>query len=87
MMKVVSPPNTITRIDAVWAAVSVDEDGLEGLCSVYIDGVWWPLIAADERRLPFVLEQAERLAKANGSLVEVVRLSTRTALKTFDGRH
>lgn len=87
MTEILSPKNTITRIDSCWIAVSVDEDGLEGVCSILMNGVWWPLIAADEKRLPFVLEQAEALAKANKSVVEVVRLSTRTALQRFDGRH
>jgi hypothetical protein len=78
--------NTLRRIDAVWMAVSVDDDGTEGLCATLIDGAWIPLLAADKERLPFILEQARGVAKRDQRLVRIVRLHARTEIEQIDGR-
>lgn len=79
--------NTILRIDAVWMAVSVDDDGTEGMCAFLGgDGIWMPLLAADEARLPFILEQAAMIAKRDKRLVRVIRLHSREEVGKMDGR-
>ena len=85
-MKIYSPKNTILRIDDVWMAISIDDDGTEGVCAVQVNGTWYPLIAADEKRLPFVLDNAKAIAKRDHRLVEVIRLTTRKSVERFDGR-
>jgi hypothetical protein len=74
------------RIDAVWMAVSVDENGDEGVCAVNVNGSWMPLLAADEARLPFVIQQATDIAAATQQLIRIVRLTVREEIKTIDGR-
>jgi hypothetical protein len=71
--------NPLTRIDPVWMALSVDDDGTEGLCAVQIDGTWMPLVAADEMRLAFIRAQAEIIARQQQRLVRIVRLGERAA--------
>ena len=80
--------NALLRIDSCWMAVSVDDDGTEGLCAVFMGERygWMPLLAADEARLPFILEKAEEIAKTRQQLVRIVRLTTREEVGKFDGR-
>jgi hypothetical protein len=75
-MTVHSPKNTF-RITAIWAAVSVDEDGMEGVCAVNLNGTWTPLLAADETRLERVVDQARHLAKATGKRIKIIKLTSR----------
>lgn len=75
-------------IDSVWAAVAVDEESqTEGLCAVAVGHRMMPLIAADEERLPFVREQAQRIARESGQTIRLIRLSKREIAETFNGRH
>lgn len=46
-----SPPNVLRHIGSLWAYLSIDGDGNEGLCAGTINGVMMPLIAADQARL------------------------------------
>jgi hypothetical protein len=78
--------NTLLSIDSVWMAVSVDDDGTEGVCALNVNGQWFPLIAADEKRLPFVLAQAEMIAKRDQRLVRIIKLTSREEFKVIDGR-
>jgi hypothetical protein len=67
-------------------AVSVDDDGSEGLCAIRTDSGWLPLIAADEKRLEFIIEQARLLANAQQRIIRVAKMSTREEIQVFDGR-
>ena len=75
-----SPDNCLPRIDAVWMAVSVDAAGNEGLCAVLQGGVWVPLIAADERRLEWIIALAQHSALQTGKRVKVITLTVRTEI-------
>ena len=74
-----NPPNHLLRIDAIWAFVSVDAAGNEGLCAMPLPGLPGPipLIAADEARLRSLLPMAERLAAASKMRIRLIKLSTR----------
>ena len=85
--RTIPPENTIVRIDAVWMAISVDEDGTEGVCAVFTPTQGWlPLIAADAARLPFVIERAAEIAAEQQRLVKIFRLHGREEIDQFDGR-
>lgn len=75
-MTIIHSPENTFRITAVWAAVSVDEGG-EGLCAVNLNGSWTPLIAADERRLEWVVDQARHLARMTGKRIKIIKLTSR----------
>lgn len=76
-----SGKNTIRRIDAVWAIVSVDPaDNTEGMCASLEGGVWYPLLAADEDRLPFIIREAKKL-QAAGRSVKLIKLTTREEME------
>lgn len=79
--------NTLLSVDKVWMAVSVDDDGTEGICATMINGQWLPLLAADEERLPFIMDQARMIASTQKRLVRIIRLHSREEVGLIDGRH
>jgi hypothetical protein len=80
--------NTLLRIDKIWAAISVDEEGNEGLVGFYSAQTkgWMPLVAADEARLVNVKEMAQKIARKQQCLVRLIELSTRVEIQKWDGR-
>lgn len=80
-----APDNALRRIDAVWAFVSVDADGDEGLCAATLPGLGLtPLIAADEARLASLIPVAERLARMSGRRIRLIRLTTREQVRVIE---
>lgn len=78
------PPNELLRIDAIYAFVSVDDDGNEGLCGATMpDGMWMPLIGADEKRLIALMPIAEELAHRSRREIKLIKLTTREELRTI----
>lgn len=81
---ILTPPNTLLRIDAVYAFVSVDADGNECLCAMTIPGLGFtPLIAADQGRLKSLWPLARDMARASRMRVRLIKLSTRTELQAI----
>lgn len=82
------PKNTMPRINAIWAFVSVDaKDGNEGLCAAPVGGMLMPLIAADEARLKNLRPLAEQLARMSGMTIKLVKFETRTEVERISGGH
>lgn len=81
------PPNTLLRIDKLWAYVSKDEQGNEGLCAATSPGgMLLPLIAADPARLESIKAIAEQLAEITGRTLVLIELSTRTDVREIKGK-
>lgn len=78
-----APPNTLPRIDAIHAFLSVDSEGNEGVCAAPIGpgGSIMPLIAADAARLDSIMPIAEGIALATGWTVRLVRFTVREDLR------
>ena len=86
---VLAPKNTMPRIDAIWAFLSVDpDDGNEGVCSAQLlgPGSMVPLIAADEARLRSITPIAEDIARVTGQIVRLVKFTNREVVKEFGGQ-
>ena len=75
-------PNYLLPIDAVWAFVSVDEQGKEGVCAGTFPGLpgITPLIAADEARLQSLVPMARHIARTTGMRIRLIRLGVRSEL-------
>ena len=83
-----SPKNTMPRIDKMWAFLSVDpDDGNEGVCAATLSPLLGPvpLIAADEARLKSLTPIAEEIARLSGKEIVLVEFSTRTELRRLGG--
>lgn len=87
-MKIINPPNTLPRIDSLWAFLSRDpKTGNEGLCAAMLNSifgpVFTPLVAADETRLTALMGAAEELARSQTSPIVLVRFTVREELRTI----
>jgi hypothetical protein len=83
---VVSPLNTLPRIDRLWAYLSQDGKGNEGMCAATMpDGTLTPLIAADPVRLKCFTPIAEQLATLTGLTIVLVEFTARTELREIRG--
>lgn len=69
------------RIDQIFAAVSTEENGDEGVCTVMMGDMWVPLLAADVERLDWIREKAAEVGAASGRKIRLIRLSTREELE------
>ena len=76
------PPNHMPRIDAIWAFLSVDEDGSEGVIAAPIAGMTVPLIAADEKRLASLRPIAASIARMTKKAIVLVRFERRVEVET-----
>lgn len=82
---IVAPPNTLPRIEKLWAYVSKDEHGNEGLCAGELNGIFMPLIAADQARLRSLTPAAEALAAECGMTIVLVEFTARVDLRSIGG--
>jgi hypothetical protein len=72
-----SNPQT-TLIDGIYMWVAVDpKTGVEGVPSAMINGIWTPLIAADEERLQSIRHHAEMIKAGRGQSLRLIRLDAR----------
>jgi hypothetical protein len=72
------PVNTIPRIEAMWAYLSVDKTGNEGVCAAPLArGVTAALCAADERRLRELRPTVALMARMWGRPIRLVKFLNR----------
>jgi len=84
-MNLIEPKNTAGhKINNVWAFISVDEDGDEGLCACPINGVTMPMIASDEQRLKDLTPMAKTLAGMTGQTIKLIKLSAREDVRVIN---
>ncbi|MCC6172098.1 MAG: hypothetical protein IT481_08720 [Gammaproteobacteria bacterium] len=84
---VVAPPNTLRRIHRMFAYLSKDAAGNEGVCAGPMGGLpLVPLIAADEERLASLTPIAEQIAAATGMTIVLVEFTGRIEHRTITGR-
>lgn len=73
-------------IKELWAVVVVHDDTDESVPAVRApNGVFVPLIAADQTRLVWLKEQARHMANQTTKSFKLVRFDNRTDLETFGG--
>lgn len=76
-------PGLMPRIESLWAYLSVDVDGNEGVIAAPIGpgGGMMPLIGADEVRVKSLLPMAEHIVKLTGRHARLVRFSVREDIR------
>ena len=68
-------------IDALYAWVATEPDGGEGVCSMTLGNIHYPLVGADMDRIKSFRKHAEFLREATGYPVRLVRYSMREDLE------
>jgi hypothetical protein len=79
------PPNKLF-ITSLWAFLSVDEHGDEGLCGHHMPDLGWvALVGADEARVRSLRPIAKLIAARSGMKVKLVQFAARKEIEIFDG--
>ena len=79
-----SPNNTIERIDEMFAFVSVDAQGNEGVCAFMAGDIWMPLVGADMNRVAKLRECAKDIAHRSGKTLRLVRFTKREEMEVIE---
>lgn len=86
----VFPENTL-KIEKLWLYICRDANGNEGVCAATMpNGIFAPLIAADQARLEQMTPMAEQLAgmaraAGDGRQIVLVEFSVRSDLRNITG--
>jgi hypothetical protein len=73
------------RIERMWAFLVIHDDGDEAVPAMAgPDGIWVPMIAADQERLSQLRPHAESMAKMLGKEIRLVRFDNMTTVETFN---
>lgn len=75
--------NDIDRIDDIYAFIATDAAGNEGLPAFVADGVAYPLVAADVKRLHCLYPMAKHIADESGQTLRLYRFRGRELLDTI----
>ena len=72
-------------IKKLWAVISIDDDGDEGVCAWPLAGgsVLMPLVASDPERLGEIRYMAQQLAQMNFADIKIVRFDNITVEDVF----
>jgi len=72
-------------INKIYAFVSIEDDGTEGVCAVYSnsENCWMPLITGNEKNIKAMTVMAEVVKKKSKETIRLVEFSTRTVIKTL----
>ena len=82
-MQVVHDPENKLKIENVWAFVSHDDKGNEGLCAIPTNLGMMPMIAADVDRLNSLKEAAQKLKAMTNKKIKLIKFSVREDLETI----
>jgi len=67
------------RVDEIFAFVSEDADGDEGICAfVGEGGMWMPMVCADMARVDSLRPMAKAIRQKTGMKIKLVRFSKRS---------
>jgi len=64
-MEIFNPPNEI-KADFIYAILSVDDNGLEGICSIAMAGIMYPCVALKESNIEKMMDLMIEQLKASG---------------------
>jgi hypothetical protein len=76
-------PGLMPCIEHLWAFLSIDKDGDEGVCAAKMGDMWVPLVAADEKRVETLREYAQRLVEATGCPIRLVKFTVRQEIEVI----
>lgn len=74
------------RIATLSAFIAKGEDGDEGVVAARLGDTWFPLVAADDKRLEQLRPMAKRIAFETKARIELIRFVRGQVLETIDER-
>jgi hypothetical protein len=83
-MIVLEPPNTLPEIGEIYAFLSMDAAGNEGLCAYQArSDLWLPMVFADKKKIEILSPMAQEIANNSKHDVVLVKFNNREELKRF----
>lgn len=67
-------------IESIHAFVAVDEKGDEGVAAFRMGDHWFPMVAADERRLESLKKMAKKIAMDTGKTLRIMKFTTKETI-------
>lgn len=72
------------HIDEIFAFVSEDEHGNEGVCGFRTnDGTFLPMVCADKARVDSLREMADLIKRTSGMQIKLLRFSKRSLIEVL----
>lgn len=75
-------PNYL-KITEMWAFVSVDEAGNEGIIGFKNGDTWMPLVGADSARIAELRPIANKMARYTGMTIKLIKFTQREDIETL----
>lgn len=74
-------PNKMEEIGSVWAVLSVDASGREGVCATKTDFGWIPLFTGDPDKVDMIAQIGSEIAEGGTAKTRLVRFTTREEVR------
>lgn len=81
--EVLDLPGNEEPITMLWAFLSVDDQGREGICGAQIGDQHYPMITAEKNVLDMMRTTAKHLAARTGKPIRCVRFTQRETVETI----
>lgn len=75
--------STGQKIEKIYMWVATEPDGGEGIPSMMLDGIWFPMLGADTDRIESMRSQAVAIRAATGRPVALVEFTGRRVVETL----
>ena len=73
----------LPKIEEIWAWISDEGEGDEGIIAARIGDSWMPLVGADKLRIESLRDIAEETAKSTGRPVNLIKFSVREDMEVL----
>lgn len=81
-------PKNEAPIDALYAVLSRDADGCEGVCSFMIPPYGAvPLVFGDRKMIDFIYDQLKQMSKDNGKTLVICKFTDKEILEVISKSH
>jgi hypothetical protein len=74
----------LPKIEMMYAYIASDA-GSEGICAFHSPNGWMPMVGPDMKRIKSLRPMAEKIAKATGQTIKLVRFHLREELEVITG--
>lgn len=76
-------PGNEKPIDQIFAFVSVDAEGKEGICGMPLNGANWAMVTSKPETVELMRKAAREISKRTGKPVRLMRFTQREIVETI----
>jgi hypothetical protein len=79
------PTENTKPLTEMYAFVSIDGNGNEGICATSLPGLGWvPMVSGSPGSLAVFTEHAEKLSKESNTTIQMIKFSNPEVVKVFN---